>query len=79
MNRLDAHAEYPENYVAGLLHHARETGATSVVVPMVSVRRLWMLLWAICSRKTLMGTGTRPTREYVFGDVGALSVSRGKS
>src|ERR1700756_5419608 len=26
--RLDAHAEYPENYVAGLLHHARETGAT---------------------------------------------------
>lgn len=55
--RMDAHAEYPENYVAGLLHHARETGATSVVVPMVSQGASGFQIAAATAQNSVLGTG----------------------
>lgn len=55
--RVDAHCDYPPDYVARLVATARDRGATSVVVPMVSIGQRCFQLAAATSQNSRLGTG----------------------
>jgi succinoglycan biosynthesis protein ExoA len=55
--RIDAHCDYPKGYVPGLIAAATRTGATSVVVPMVTVGTSCFQLAAATAQNSKLGTG----------------------
>jgi succinoglycan biosynthesis protein ExoA len=55
--RMDAHCDYPSGYVERLLRVAEETGATSVVVPMVSRGTSCFQIAAATAQNSRLGTG----------------------
>jgi succinoglycan biosynthesis protein ExoA len=60
--RIDAHAEYPDHFVDRLCQAARETGATSVVVPMVTSGHTCFQKAAAAAQNSVLGTGGAPHR-----------------
>lgn len=73
--RIDAHAEYPQNFVAGLLHAAETTGAASVVVPMKSIGVGCFQKAAAIAQNSVLGTGGAAHR--VAGQAGGRWVDHG--
>jgi succinoglycan biosynthesis protein ExoA len=65
--RVDAHCDYPERYVAGLIAAAARTGAQSVVVPMVSRGRHGFQIAAATAQNSRLGTGGSPHRHVGAG------------
>jgi len=55
--RVDAHADYPRNYVSGLIVEARRTGASSVVVSMDTVGDDWFQRAVAAAQNSVLGTG----------------------
>jgi succinoglycan biosynthesis protein ExoA len=55
--RLDAHSQYPENYVGRLIEVARATGAGSVVVAMQSLGHGCFQRAAAAAQNSRLGTG----------------------
>jgi succinoglycan biosynthesis protein ExoA len=57
--RMDAHADYPPHYVAGLIATAARVGADEVVVPMVTRARSGQCFQAACAsaQNSRLGTG----------------------
>ncbi len=55
--RVDAHAEYPENYASTLIEEADKTGATSVVVSMDTVGDGWFQRAVATAQNSVLGTG----------------------
>ncbi|WP_238539033.1 glycosyltransferase family 2 protein [Novosphingobium sp. AP12] len=60
--RIDAHAEYPDHFVDRLCQAARETSATSVVVPMVTSGHTCFQKAAAAAQNSVLGTGGAPHR-----------------
>lgn len=60
--RADAHAEYPPGFVARCLCDLKETGATSVVVPMVALGRSCLQRAIAAAQNTWIGNGGSPHR-----------------
>lgn len=65
--RIDAHAGYPQGYAAALLAAAGRTGATSVVVPMVSRGESGFQQAAAAAQNSVLGTGGSPHRHLGSG------------
>lgn len=65
--RIDAHADYPAGYAAALLDAAARTGATSVVVPMVSRGSGAFQQAAAAAQNSVLGTGGSPHRHVGTG------------
>lgn len=65
--RLDAHCEYPENYVRRLIETAAAHDATSVVVPMVSRGTSCLQVAAAAAQNSRLGTGGSPHRHVGRG------------
>jgi succinoglycan biosynthesis protein ExoA len=65
--RVDAHCDYPEHYVAGLIAAAARTGAQSIVVPMVSRGRRGFQVAAATAQNSRLGTGGSPHRHVGTG------------
>lgn len=65
--RIDAHAGYPAGYAATLLAAAARTGATSVVVPMVSEGTGGFQKAAAAAQNSVLGTGGSPHRHLGTG------------
>ncbi|WP_309089836.1 glycosyltransferase family 2 protein [Phenylobacterium sp.] len=57
MIRVDAHADYPPNYVSTLISEARRTGATSVVVSMDTKGEGVFQRAAAAAQNSVLGTG----------------------
>jgi succinoglycan biosynthesis protein ExoA len=57
MVRVDAHAEYPRNYVSTLIAEAKRTGATSVVVAMETRGETPFQRAAATAQNSRLGTG----------------------
>jgi len=55
--RIDAHAEYPKNYVSTLIAEARRTGASSVVVSMDTVGEGAFQRGVAAAQNSLLGAG----------------------
>jgi len=55
--RIDAHSIYPDHYVTTLLDAARERGAESVVVPMVTRGETCFQRAAAAAQNSVIGTG----------------------
>lgn len=55
--RVDAHADYPHQYVSRLIAKAQETGADSVVTPMLSVGQTCFQRAAAAAQNSPLGTG----------------------
>jgi succinoglycan biosynthesis protein ExoA len=55
--RIDAHAEYPANYVSRLVAKAVELGADSVVTPMVTRGSTCFQKAAAAAQNSILGTG----------------------
>jgi succinoglycan biosynthesis protein ExoA len=60
--RLDAHAEYPEDYASRLVAKAIETGANSVVTTMFTSGRTCFQRAAAAAQNSYLGTGGSPHR-----------------
>lgn len=65
--RIDAHAGYPAGYAATLLAAAVATGATSVVVPMISQGDGGFQRAAATAQNSVLGTGGSPHRHLGTG------------
>ncbi|GGZ05877.1 glycosyltransferase family 2 protein [Novosphingobium colocasiae] len=65
--RIDAHCDYPDDYVGALLAAAMARRATSVVVPMVSVGRGCFQRAAAAAQNSVLGTGGSPHRHLGRG------------
>jgi len=65
--RIDAHCDYPRDYVARLLAAADVTGASSVVVPMVSRGTTCVQVAAAAAQNSRLGTGGSPHRHVGRG------------
>jgi succinoglycan biosynthesis protein ExoA len=61
--RIDAHCEYPDHYVAGLVAAAGAQDADCVVVPMVTVGEGCFQRAAAAAQNSLIGTGGSPHRQ----------------
>ncbi|MFD2578382.1 glycosyltransferase [Novosphingobium colocasiae] len=68
--RIDAHCDYPDDYVGALLAAAMARRATSVVVPMVSVGRGCFQRAAAAAQNSVLGTGGSPHRHLGRGGNG---------
>ena len=55
--RIDAHCGYPEGYVEGLIAAVQRTGATSVVVPMVTRGEACFQRAAAAAQNSVLGAG----------------------
>jgi succinoglycan biosynthesis protein ExoA len=55
--RIDAHADYPDNYCQGLVDEAEKTGADSVVVGMNSVGKTAFQKAVAAAQNSLLGNG----------------------
>ncbi|RAK50700.1 glycosyltransferase family 2 protein [Phenylobacterium deserti] len=55
--RVDAHADYPRNYVSTLVSEALRTGAASVVVSMDTVGEDWFQRAVAAAQNSVLGTG----------------------
>jgi succinoglycan biosynthesis protein ExoA len=55
--RVDAHADYPDNYVSSLIAEAERTGASSVVVAMRTMATGCFQQAAATAQNSLLGTG----------------------
>jgi succinoglycan biosynthesis protein ExoA len=55
--RMDAHAEYPVNFITNLLVEARRTGASSVVVAMKSIGKTCFQQAAATAQNSVLGAG----------------------
>jgi succinoglycan biosynthesis protein ExoA len=60
--RADAHAEYPPGFVAMCLDDLKESGATSVVVPMIAVGRSCLQRAIAAAQNSWIGNGGSPHR-----------------
>jgi succinoglycan biosynthesis protein ExoA len=60
--RVDAHADYPRNYVSGLVTAAKRVGAASVVVPMFTQGRGGFQSAAAAAQNSFLGAGGAPHR-----------------
>jgi succinoglycan biosynthesis protein ExoA len=65
--RVDAHCDYPEGYVRGLVAAAGRTGAKSVVVPMVTIGKTCFQSAAAAAQNSKLGTGGSAHRSVVEG------------
>lgn len=65
--RIDAHCAYPEGYGAGLLAAAARSGATSVVVPMVTRGTACFQKAVAAAQNSVIGTGGSPHRHVGEG------------
>lgn len=65
--RIDAHCSYPRGYVAMLVDAARESGATAIVVPMVTVGHAGFQKAAAAAQNSALGTGGSLHRHVVQG------------
>jgi succinoglycan biosynthesis protein ExoA len=65
--RVDAHCDYPRDYVAGLIRAAREHDATSVVVPMMTRGRAPFQSAVAAAQNSVLGNGGSPHRNMVVG------------
>lgn len=65
--RIDAHATYPVRYVERLCRSAARTGATSVVVPMVTQGSACFQKAAAAAQNSVLGTGGAPHRQLGRG------------
>jgi succinoglycan biosynthesis protein ExoA len=65
--RIDAHSEYPDGYVQGLLAAATRTGATSVVVPMITRAETAFQIAAAAAQNSVLGTGGSAHRRITAG------------
>ncbi|HEX2801679.1 MAG TPA: glycosyltransferase family 2 protein [Phenylobacterium sp.] len=57
MVRVDAHADYPQNYVSSLIDEAHRTGATSVVVSMETRGKAGFQRAAAAAQNSVLGAG----------------------
>ncbi len=55
--RIDAHAEYPRDYVANLISTALETAADSVVTPMASIGHDCFQIAVAAAQNSVLGSG----------------------
>lgn len=60
--RVDAHADYPKNYASSLIAEALRTGASSVVVSMLTVGVTPFQRGAAAAQNSLLGAGGSPHR-----------------
>ncbi|KQM13781.1 glycosyltransferase family 2 protein [Novosphingobium sp. Leaf2] len=65
--RVDAHADYPANFVDRLRTAADASGATSVVVPMVTQGLTCFQRAAATAQNSVLGTGGAPHRHVTKG------------
>ncbi|KQX18237.1 MULTISPECIES: glycosyltransferase family 2 protein [unclassified Sphingomonas] len=65
--RIDAHCDYPDGYMAGLLDSAARHDATSVVVPMVTRGQACFQRACAEAQNSLIGTGGSPHRHLGEG------------
>lgn len=65
--RIDAHAEYPDDYVRQLIAAALQHGVESVVVPMVTTGSGCFQVAAAAGQNSVLGTGGSPHRHVVKG------------
>lgn len=65
--RIDAHCDYPQGYMAGLIDSAVRQGASSVVVPMVTRGRDCFQRACAEAQNSLIGTGGSPHRHVGEG------------
>jgi succinoglycan biosynthesis protein ExoA len=65
--RIDAHCDYPDGYVAGLLSAAQRHDATSVVVPMVTKGTACFQRAVAAAQNSVLGTGGSPHRHLGEG------------
>jgi succinoglycan biosynthesis protein ExoA len=65
--RIDAHCDYPAGYGAGLLAAAERSGATSVVVPMITRGRTCFQRAVAAAQNSVIGTGGSPHRHLGTG------------
>jgi succinoglycan biosynthesis protein ExoA len=65
--RIDAHAEYPEHFICRLREAASRSGATSVVVPMVTVGRACFQKAVAAAQNSVLGTGGAAHRHLGAG------------
>lgn len=65
--RIDAHCAYPDHYVERLIASSPSSGATSVVVPMVSRGRGGFQIAAAAAQNSKLGTGGSPHRHVGTG------------
>lgn len=65
--RIDAHAEYPEDYVHLLIAAALQHGVESVVVPMVTTGSGCFQVAAAAGQNSVLGTGGSPHRHVGKG------------
>lgn len=65
--RIDAHADYPGDFIARLQHAAEAMEATSVVVPMVSRGEACFQRAAAAAQNSVLGTGGSPHRHLGKG------------
>lgn len=60
--RVDAHADYPKNYLKRLGEEMLATGAQSVVVPLISEGQTWFQKAVAMAQNSVLGTGGSPHR-----------------
>jgi succinoglycan biosynthesis protein ExoA len=65
--RIDAHADYPDRYVSGLIAEAEARGASSVVTPMLSVGETCFQRAAAAAQNSRLGTGGAAHRRVGAG------------
>jgi succinoglycan biosynthesis protein ExoA len=66
--RIDAHGDYPADYCAALLAEAIETGADSIVVPMITTGQESLFQRAVAAaQNSLVGNGGSAHRSNVAG------------
>ncbi|MES2497059.1 MAG: glycosyltransferase family 2 protein [Pseudomonadota bacterium] len=65
--RIDAHCDYPQGYMAGLLASAERRDATSVVVPMITRGHDCFQRACAQAQNSLIGTGGSPHRHVGEG------------
>lgn len=65
--RVDAHCDYPEGYMAGLIESAARREASSVVVPMITRGRHCFQRACAFAQNSLIGTGGSPHRHVGEG------------
>lgn len=65
--RIDAHCDYPTNYVARLVEAARRHGASSIVVPMATRARTCFQAGAASAQNSLLGNGGSAHRRATQG------------
>jgi succinoglycan biosynthesis protein ExoA len=73
--RIDAHCDYPDGYVAGLIAAAGRAGAQSVVVPMVSRGRRGFQVAAAAAQNSPLGTGGSPHRHVGEGGSSIMAIT----